>query len=167
MTDEVPADPPIVTSPAAVATAPAPNGAAPARKRLTREEILAAPDLSSEDVDIPEWGGAGAYVTVRGLTGHERDAWEAGMWANVGTKKARMTLEDTRASLVQKTVVDESGALLFSRGDIDRLTQKSAAPLHRIFTVAQRLSGISDNDVEEIAEDLKGDPSAGAGLTSP
>lgn len=143
-----------------VATPAVANGQAPVRQRLTRDAILAAEDITTEDVDVPEWGG---FVTVKGLTGRERDQWEAGMWRNAGTKKAKMTLDDTRASLVQKTIVDEHGHLLFSLADIERLTQKSSAPLQRIFLVAQRLSGISDDDIEEITSDLKEGPSAGAG----
>jgi hypothetical protein len=41
---------------------------------LTRDAILQAPDLQGEDVAVPEWGGT---VRVRGLSGAQRDAYEA------------------------------------------------------------------------------------------
>ena len=43
---------------------------------LSKTAILAAQDLQTEDVEVPEWGGA---VRVRSFTGRERDVFEAGM----------------------------------------------------------------------------------------
>ena len=40
---------------------------------LTKSAILAANDLKTQDVDVPEWGGA---VRVRAFSGRERDAFE-------------------------------------------------------------------------------------------
>ena len=39
---------------------------------LSKEAILAAQDLPSEDVEVPEWGGT---VRVRGLDGKGRDEY--------------------------------------------------------------------------------------------
>jgi hypothetical protein len=152
----------ILTEPTVQAQAPVANGGAPERKRLSRGDIQSGQDsgLGKEELDVPEWGG---YVVVKGLTGHERDAWEAGMVVNAGTKKQRVTLADTRASLVQKTCINDDGTLQFQPSDIEWLTQKSAASLQRVFLVAQRLSGLSDDDIEEIVTDLKDDPSAVTG----
>ncbi len=44
---------------------------------LTKDDILGADDLATEDVEVPEWGGC---VRVRALTGTERDAFEAAMF---------------------------------------------------------------------------------------
>jgi hypothetical protein len=142
--------------------APVANGGPPERRRLSRGDIQSGADsgLGKEELDVPEWGG---YVIVKGLTGHERDAWEASFFVNFGTRKQRATLADTRASLVQKTCINDDGTLQFQPSDIEWLTQKSAASLQRVFLVAQRLSGLSDDDIEEIVADLKGDPSAVTG----
>ena len=43
---------------------------------LFKTAILAAQDLQTEDVEVPEWGGA---VRVRSFTGRERDAFQASM----------------------------------------------------------------------------------------
>ena len=43
---------------------------------LSKTAILTANDLQTEDVEVPEWGGA---VRVRSFTGRERDAFEASM----------------------------------------------------------------------------------------
>jgi len=46
----------------------------------------------------------------------------------------------------------ETNKQLFTVADIDALGQKSAKALDRIFEIAQRLSKIGANDVEEMAK---------------
>lgn len=116
-------------------------------KFLTRDAILKAQDLPTEVVEIPEWNGA---VIVRGLTGAERDAFEQSIVEQRG-KNTRMNLRNIRAKLVALTVVDEEGNRVFSDEDAEALGKKSAAALDRIFAVAQRLSGLRPEDVEELA----------------
>lgn len=113
---------------------------------LTREQILQADDLLLEDVEVPEWDGT---VRVRGLTGAERDAFESEIVQLKG-KKASLNTQNFRAKLVARSVVDEDGQRLFSDRDAQVLGQKSAAALQRVFEVAQRLSGLSETDVEEL-----------------
>jgi len=125
-----------------------------AKKLLSREAILAANDLPTEDVEVPEWGGA---VRVRTLTGAQRDAFEAEIVTTNGRKVERNTY-NIRAKLVAAAVVGEDGKLLFSRADVEALGAKSAAALDRVFDAASRLSGISDEDVQELAENLDGTP---------
>ena len=50
---------------------------------LTRDQILAVSDIQTEEVHVPEWGGT---VLVRGLTGAERDEFEAGMATPQGNR---------------------------------------------------------------------------------
>ena len=123
---------------------------------LTKAAILAAADLKTEDVDVPEWGGS---VRVRSFTGRERDAFEAGMVRGDG-KDRKVDLTNMRARLVGLTVIDETGQRLFSDEEIDLLGAKSGAALDRVFAVAQKLNGLSSDDVEELAKNSSGAPSA-------
>lgn len=117
-------------------------------KYLKRADILNAEDLKTEDVNVPEWGGS---VCVRSLTGLERDRFEASMIDQ--KNKGRVNLENLRAKLVQKTVIDpETKELMFTIGDLEVLGAKSAAALNRIFTKAQELSGLTDKDVDELVK---------------
>ena len=119
---------------------------------LTKEAILAAPDLSTERVTVPEWGGD---VLVRGLSGTERDAFEQDIvqLRREGKKTVTDTdLHNVRAKLVARSIVDEKGARLFEDGEIEALGRKAALALQRVFEVAQRLSGLTDEDVEELAK---------------
>lgn len=134
---------------------------------LTREAILEASDLATEDVEVPEWGGA---VRVRSLTGIERDAYESSI-ASVRWEGTKATIQSNqtniRARLVALSAVDDAGAKLFTEKDVLILGQKSAAALERVFKVAQRLSGLSDQDVEELKRQLGEGPSDGSGTDSP
>ena len=114
---------------------------------LSKEAILQAQDLPTELVPVPEWGGE---ILVRGLTGAERDAFEQSIVEQRG-KSTRINLRNLRAKLVAMTVVDEQGNRLFSDDEAEALGRKSAAALNRVFEVAQRLSGLRPEDVEELA----------------
>jgi hypothetical protein len=146
---------------------PQTNGSA-APMLLTREQILAVDDLQTEIVNVPEWGGS---VMVRGLTGKERDAFERSMVILKTGKQEKDAKPDVdfvnfRAKLVAHTVIDENGELLFKEVDVTKLGQKSGKALDRVFDVAQRLSGMTDDDVKELTDGLKDVPSADSGSVS-
>lgn len=121
---------------------------------LNKKQILEAPDIKTELVPVPEWGGE---VYVKGMSGAERDQFEGSLIQQRG-KAQRMNLENIRAKLASLTICDKDGKRLFSEADVKALSEKSAGALQRIFTVAQKLSGISDSDVDELVEGLKSDP---------
>lgn len=118
---------------------------------LTREQILGVEDLGHEDVNVPEWGG---MVRVGMLTGAERDAFEQVIVVRQG-KKTHMNLDNIRARLVALCVVDGDGQRVFSETDVKALGRKSAVALNRVFEVAQRLNGLTDEDMEELAGNLE------------
>lgn len=113
---------------------------------LSRDAILQANDLPRETVPVPEWGGD---VIVRGLTGTERDAYEAETFRLNGTA-VTTDLTNMRARLVARTLIDEQGNRLFNDGEVMLLGRKSAVALQRVFEAAQRLSGLTASDVEEL-----------------
>ena len=123
-------------------------------KILSKANILEAQDLPRVLVEVPEWGGA---VYVRGLTGSERDAWEA---AIVGDGK-RQNLANIRANLVGKCLVDENGDRMFADSELVALGRKSAAALDRLFDRVRELSGLTAADVERIEEQLEANPTDG------
>ena len=117
-------------------------------KTLTRDEILSKGKLKAELVEVPEWQGA---VYVRELTAAERDHWESKLVSLEG-KTTKLTLDNARASLAAATVVDAEGKRLFTVEDIEALGKLSGAALDRVYAVATRLSGITEEDVEELAK---------------
>lgn len=123
---------------------------------LSRDQILGAEDRKSEDVPVPEWGGE---VRVRALSGAERDEYEAYIVTVTASGQKRVNLKNLRGRLVSLACVDGEGNRLFSDEDALALGDKSAAALERVFDVARRLSGLSDSDVEELAEGFGPAPS--------
>lgn len=123
---------------------------------LTRADILGADDRPTKDVEVPEWGGT---VKVRALSGAERDAWEASIVQLGPGGSQRVDLENMRARLVALSCVDEEGNRIFTEEDAVLLGQKSAAALERVWVEAQSLSGLTDADIEELAEGFAAGPS--------
>jgi len=121
---------------------------------LTRENILQVKDITTELVEVPEWGGS---VYVRGMSAIERDNFE-GSIVKIKGKGQSVDMSNIRAKLAAKTICDEDGNLLFTDADIKELGKKSAAALQRVFEVAQRLSRIGDEDVTELAGELVENP---------
>jgi hypothetical protein len=111
---------------------------------LSRDAILTADDLAFEEVEVPEWGGS---VRIRCLTGTERDNFEASVYKNGETPDFR----NVRAKLVAKTIVDEEGNRLFTDNDVKELGRKSAGALNRVWEASSRLSGLSEDDIKELA----------------
>ena len=117
---------------------------------LTREEILAmGTRLKTEVVEVPEWGGA---VTVTELTSRERDAWEQSvMEMDLETEEVTSKADNARAKLILRTVIDEEGNRMFRDTDLDMLGNLSGSVMQRLFNVASKLSGLTEDDVEELA----------------
>ncbi len=131
---------------------------------LNRDQILTADDLTHEDVPCPEWGGE---VRVRNLTGTERDAFEASMTSGKAGDKT-LNMVNLRARLIAASAIDEAGRKLFhGPDDVRALGKKSAAPMDRLFDVCQRLSGLSDDDVEKMTEVFTPTPGDGDSSDSP
>ena len=114
---------------------------------LDKKTILQCDDLPKELVSVPEWGGD---VFVRTLSGQERDMFEQSMMEGKG-KNRDMNMKNIRARLAVLTICTEDGTRLFEAKDVDALGKKSAAALDRIFSVSQKLNGLSGEDVEELA----------------
>ena len=126
---------------------------------LTRDQILQADDIQELIVDVPEWLGK---VKVRGMTGTQRDAFENDLIKRKG-KDVDFNMRNARAKMVSRCVIDEKGKRVFSDQDVTELGNKSAAALDRVFSVAQKLSGVSDDDIKELTENLAETQSGNSG----
>jgi len=118
---------------------------------LTKDQILNVKDYQIEEVEVPEWGGS---VFVRGLTGAERDEYEASMVQFQGSKIKSMEIRNIRARMAAYAICDADGNRVFSSSDVLALSKKSAAALDRIMTVAARLSGMTAEDQELLRKNL-------------
>lgn len=112
---------------------------------LSKQQILDVTDTKTEEVEVPEWGGT---VRIQTMTGFARDAFES----SITGKNGAVNTTNIRAKLVAACVIDDEGELMFSDKDVAKLGKKSAAALERVFSAAQQMNRISDNDVEELAK---------------
>ena len=129
---------------------------------LSRADLLAACELPRETVHVPELNGD---VIVQGMSGVQRDAWEASLVEGRG-KKRRMNTANIRAKLVAQCCVDDHGDRLFTDADVTQLGNSRVDVLNRLFSVAQRLSGVSDEDVDELGASTSDEPSTSRSLSS-
>lgn len=127
---------------------------------LNRAAILAANDLATVTVDVPEWGGA---VIIRSMTGGQRDAYETSLMTKDSSGRYSVDTENMRAKLVIFTAVDETGTPLFTPDDLPALASKSAAVIERLFVAAQRINGLSKDAVADAEKNsVSGQPDASA-----
>lgn len=130
---------------------------------LGREEIYHAKDQQYDEVPVPEWAPNGdpnpeAWVLkLRGLTGSERDRFEASIAPKGNSNRPNM--KNFRARMITWCAVDEDGNRLFNSGDVDMLGEKSAKALGRVFDKCQEMNGLSDSDIDELTEDFTDGPS--------
>lgn len=127
---------------------------------LSRDAILQAQDIQVAQVAVPEWGGS---VYVRGLTGAERDTFEQRC---MDSRKGRqINIKGLKTLLVVMSVVDAEGQKMFAPKDAEALQAKSARPIERIYKAASDLSGLTDDDVEELTKNSDGELSANSGTS--
>lgn len=112
---------------------------------LNKKQILEAEDKKTVEVEVPEWGGS---VIVSTISGTARDAFEQA----ICDSKGNYTGKNIRAKLLIASCVDNKGGALFTKQDIVALGAKSSAALDRLFSAAQKLNAVTDEDVEELAK---------------
>ncbi|WP_299542018.1 hypothetical protein [uncultured Streptomyces sp.] len=113
---------------------------------LNADQITRADDRRWEDVDVPEWDGT---VRILALSGTDRNAYQSSLVVlGPNGSVQRMNMQDQMARLLAKSLVAEDFTRLFTDKDIKALGAKNGAVLHRLSVVAQRLSGLRDEDVQ-------------------
>jgi hypothetical protein len=113
-------------------------------KYLSRSEILSADDIKTREVPCPEWGGV---VLVRGMSAAERDSVELSV-----SGKGGPNLQNIRAKIAARCIVDEAGQRIFSDEEIEALGKKAAAPIDRVFTAAVALSKLAPEDARALSK---------------
>ena len=119
---------------------------------LSRDGILAVDDIQIEKVPVPEWGDE---VIIRGLTGDELDNFQGSVRQFRPTfdgkgMEAVLVQDGMRAKLLVKCLVDEAGERLFTDQDAPALGKKNGAVIDRLYDVAARLSGLSEEEKAEM-----------------
>ena len=115
---------------------------------LTKQAVLQAQDVVKEQIEVPEWGGS---VLVRSITAAERGQIEAAAARFKENKgKDDSFARNFTVKFAAMSMCDEKGERLFKDEDLAALAQKNSAVIARIAEAAQRLSGFTSADVEEL-----------------
>jgi hypothetical protein len=124
---------------------------------LTRQQVIAAQDLKSIDVPVPEWG-EGAEVRMRLLNARERNEIESRMFKEEITKDesgenvVRRVVDpavNMRVLLVGSVLINEDGSRMFSDDELNMLDSKAAAVINRLFNEAQKINAMANQSLEE------------------
>ncbi|WP_186270013.1 hypothetical protein [Burkholderia gladioli] len=124
---------------------------------LTRDQILAARDLETEVVHVPEWGGD---VRIGVMSGKAREVL-------MDSLAEQQPLSRFQALMLASTIVDDAGSPIFSADDVEQLRGKSTEVLVRLVEVAMRLNKIGQTAVEEAEKNSGAAPSGSSGSDSP
>lgn len=111
---------------------------------LSKASILSAPDLKTETINVPEWGGD---ITLKELSALDRERfYEANVKPDGGTDTFNY-----RAKLLVRMIVDYGGNRVFDDSDAEALGAKSVDVLTRLFDAASALNGVTE-DAEKNSE---------------
>ncbi|MGH7341913.1 MAG: hypothetical protein ACREKH_15590 [Candidatus Rokuibacteriota bacterium] len=123
-----------------------------------KAQILAADDRPFTDEDVPEWG---VKLRVRGLSGTERDAYEAKAVAlKQGGQDIELRLANFRSRLLVKCLFDpETDERIFEDNEVNALGGKAGNVIDRLFDVAQAMSGMDSGAAARAEGNSESDPS--------
>lgn len=136
-------------------------------KILTKADFLAAVQMKREAVPVPELGGT-VYISqlyaaqLLDYNEYIQQLKSEGM--NEVTPSASLAL---MARLVSLAACDENGLPLFTENDVKELVKSHPGVLLALSTKAMELSGLSNDAVNEVVEQLKKNQNSGSFTNSP
>lgn len=111
-----------------------------------RSRILEAEDITSEMVDVPQWG---VTVEVRSM-----DARSRILMTQDVSDDGSVSMERLYPDMVIQTAHDPAtGERIFGPDDRDALLAKSSAALDILATAAMRVSGMAPGAVDAVGKD--------------
>lgn len=130
---------------------------------LSKDDLwqLAA-DLPVEDVPLvhPVTKKSMGTVRMRGLTGEELERYQQAVSSGNGKQ---VTFKGAVARLIQLSAINEDGSRYFEPSDRMKISQSPSWMLMQLFETAGKLSGVSEDDVNEMIEDFDDAQSSDAG----
>ena len=132
---------------------------------LNFDDIVASQDKEYQDVDVPEWGGT---VRIATMSGEDRDRWELSMMQADDSSERGFKLNFdaySRVRLVAMCLVDDNFNRIFvTKEQIEKLSQKSGKVMDLLYDVAQRVNGITDEDIDDLEKNSVSAQNGDSGL---
>jgi hypothetical protein len=123
-------------------------------RELSAQEILDVEDVIIEPHPVPQWKGK---VYVRSVSAKERGEIEAeALLFKEGKTRNAAFARDFTVRFAWLALCDSSGRRLFDKIEqVAKLKEKNAAAIASIAEHAQRLSGFSKEDLEELEKNFE------------
>ena len=115
---------------------------------IDREKLTAQTAMPEREVEIPSLGDT---IRVRGMSSAERDAYEESM-ISVRGKRAEVKMALARARLLVVCLLNPDGSQMFLPGDVKLIGDLPAALVEPAYEAAQELSGMTEEDIEDLAK---------------
>ncbi len=149
-------------------TPPGSNGRAPNVATVddlaSLDAIFEGDDRPIVTVTVPEWGDK--VFCLRAMKGTAMEAWARAIERSRGKSKDD-NIQDFRAKLIVHSLVTPAGDRLVPaerRTDYEvKFRDRNTGAIQRLFTVAQKLSGLGEQDVKEMTAELKEIPENDSG----
>ncbi len=130
---------------------------------LSRKQILHDRNrkLPTEVVKVPEWADADSgedSVIVKTLNGLEKGKYQQSLMQQGKRGDVKIDMTTAQVRLVAMSVVDETGAQLFTEDDVAALNELSGKALDRVSDVAGKLCGLTKDDLEELVKNSEPTP---------
>jgi hypothetical protein len=129
--------------------------------------------LPEESVRIEEWG---RDVALRGMTARERDLFEEAQLRRANAKAAngakkrgqvQADLDNFRGRMVAAHIVEDGKRTFANARGEEVLGNQPASVIDKLFAVAQRLSGFSQADVDDLVGESEATDDAGPSTDLP
>lgn len=118
-----------------------------------RDKILAAADIPTESIHVPEWD---VEILMKGMSAGDRIAL---MQSAYDTKTQQVNMAKVYPDVVVACCHDpETGEPIFVDADKDAILAKSSAAVEKIAEVGLRLSGIGKDADDEAGKDFSSTP---------
>lgn len=111
-------------------------------KVLTAEEILSQTNLSTSEVEVPEWGGT---VRLRTLSAREAIEFQKTIETPGGKNKGNILI-------VSLCAVDENGKRLFRDDQLQQLMELNVKAFTRLARQCVKLNGLDETELDAEAK---------------
>lgn len=131
---------------------------------LSKEEFWAATRaLPAEEVTLVDpHGKVVGKIRMRGLSGAELEAYQESV--SQGSGKG-VSFKNAMSRLIVLSAINEDGSPFFTKHDHTKISDAPSWMVMQLFQSACRLSGMTESDVKELAENFgetPGEPSPSA-----
>lgn len=106
---------------------------------VSADEVIAAADLGEDFVDVPEWGGDGAQIKIRGLSVRAM---------NDANRNATVNGELDSEKVTTAVLVAGVSEPQFTPDQAGQLADKSFAVVNRVVKAIYALSGLDETPKE-------------------